>query len=110
MRRHGKWTRAWCAVAAMLLLCGCGAPPPPRYATVGDLNRESCVQGIKPGKGTEAELVDALRGCKSVTKVDAPFAQKGTQSTLHGWQLAGGRAGSAEAAGGVVLVKRFALG
>src|SRR5438046_2190998 len=85
---------AGCIGALIILfgLCACGAQPP-RYPTLEDLNRESCLQAAKPGDSTEAELVVALRGCKTVTKVDDPLPVPGTQSLAYNWQLADGRAG-----------------
>ena len=96
------------ALAALMCLSACGAPAP-RYPTLEDLNRESCLQSIKPGDNTETELLAALRSCKTVTKVDDPQPIAGTPGTAHGWQLASGLFGSAETAEGVLLKRSYVV-
>jgi len=98
--------RAACIIFALVCLSACGAPAP-RYSTLEDLNRESCLQSIKPGDNTETEVVAALRACKTVTKVDDPLPSAGTQSTAHRWQLASGPSGNAETTEGVLLTRSY---
>ena len=104
-----SWSGTLWGMMAVMWLCACGASAP-RYATLEDLNRESCLQSIKPGESMETELVAALRGCKSVTNISAPFPVPLTKTTVHSWKLSQGRSGSGEATAGVVLAKMFDTG